>query len=701
MFKSIIYLISILSVSYVVSIIFKNLKKSDVKTKLFFGLASTMELWILTLAVADFTNSSKIALFCVNLAVFFISLTALFFLFFCLNYFKKYKSAFLSTLAVIVSLFVLFVSSTQKFITKVSIDTYGAAIVNSSVVYLPVVLSIDLIIIAGLILLIRNKKGASKLVKTQINLITFGAAVILLGNLFGNEVGQYFPNLKYLIQVSTLSSAFFVVIIAYTIIKHKLLDTREAVARSVTYIFTLSAVLLVYSVPMILVTRYILNIKLSSTAVVFFIGATFLIASAFQPIKYFFNKLSNRLFFQEYFDPQLTLDKLGNALISSANLKDILDKSKNLLSEALKPSKIDYLISNIGNDKEDKEILEILDKSNLYLINTEDDTSPISTELKKRGYTLSIRIRTKDQNLGYLLIGYRKSGNLYSFADIRFLTIAVDEIAISLQNAINYVKIEKFNQELKLEIDEATSKLKSANQRLRVEDQNKDDFISMASHQLRTPLTSVKGYLSMVLDEDAGKINKVQREMLNQAFYGSSKMVYLISDLLNLSRLKSGKFSIEASKVNLAEVVEQEVDQLKDSARTHRINLIYKKPKDFPMVNMDENKIRQVVMNFLDNAIYYTPENGSIEIKLSVQDNNIELRVIDSGIGVPKEEQPHLFTKFYRGSNAKKVRPDGTGIGLYMAKKIIIAHGGAVIFNSSINKGSTFGFSISKKGYTY
>jgi len=223
----------------------------------------------------------------------------------------------------------------------------------------------------------------------------------------------------------------------------------------------------------------------------------------------------------------------------------------------------------------------------------------------------------------------------------------------------------------------------------------------MASHQLRTPLTSVKGYLSMVLDEDAGKINKVQREMLNQAFYGSSKMVYLISDLLNLSRLKSGKFSIEASKVNLAEVVEQEVDQLKDNARTHRINLVYKKPKDFPTIDMDENKIRQVVMNFLDNAIYYTPEKGSIEIKLIEQDNNIELRVIDSGIGVPKEEQPHLFTKFYRGSNAKKVRPDGTGIGLYMAKKIIIAHGGAVIFDSSINKGSTFGFSINKKGYTY
>ena len=704
MFKSIIYLISIPAISYVVAIIFRNLRKSDVKTKLFFGLAVTMELWVLSLGVADFTTNVKVALFCVNLAVFFISLTSWFFLFFCLGYLKRYSNAFLVTLSVVFSIFMLFVSLSEKFITSVSIDSYGAAIDSSTFVYLPAVIFIDLIIVYALGVLLKNKKKASKNIKTQINLITTGTVVILLGNLFGNEVGQYFPNLKFLIQISTLSSAFFVVIIAYTIIRHKLLDTREAAARSVTYLFTLSAVLLIYSVPMILVTRYILNIKLSSTSVVFFIGATFLIAAAFQPIKFFFNRMSNRLFFQEYFDPQFVLDQLGNILIGSTSLNEILDKSKSLLNDTLRPSKINYLIDSIETNQENKELIKLLDKSNLYLVNTEEDTDSIESELleklKSQGYTLSIRIRTNDQNLGYLLLGYRRSGNLYSFSDIRFLSIAVDEIAISLQNAINYVKIEKFNQELKLEVDEATSKLKSANQKLKIEDQNKDDFISMASHQLRTPLTSVKGYLSMVLDEDAGKINKVQREMLSQAFYGSSKMVYLISDLLNLSRLKSGKFSIEASKVNLAELVDQEIEQLRENIKSHRIDLIYRKPKDFPEINLDENKIRQVVMNFLDNAMYYTPEKGRIEVKLEQDGNTIDLKIIDSGIGVPKEEQAHLFTKFYRGSNAKKIRPDGTGIGLYMAKKIIIAHGGAVIFDSSINKGSTFGFKINKNGYS-
>src|SRR6185437_3175953 len=109
-------------------------------------------------------------------------------------------------------------------------------------------------------------------------------------------------------------------------------------------------------------------------------------------------------------------------------------------------------------------------------------------------------------------------------------------------------------------------------------DETKDDFISMASHQLRTPLTSVKGYLSMVLEEDAGKLNKMQREMLGQAFFSSQRMVYLIADLLNVSRLKTGKFIIEPAPVNLAEVVGQEIGQLKDMAASRSLTLTYEKP---------------------------------------------------------------------------------------------------------------------------
>jgi signal transduction histidine kinase len=218
----------------------------------------------------------------------------------------------------------------------------------------------------------------------------------------------------------------------------------------------------------------------------------------------------------------------------------------------------------------------------------------------------------------------------------------------------------------------------------------------MASHQLRTPLTSVKGYISMVLEGDAGKVSHMQREMLGQAFFSSQRMVYLIADLLNVSRLKTGKFIIEPTPVDLSEVVAQELSQLEETAASRSVSLAYDKPKNFPALMLDETKTRQVIMNFVDNAIYYTPPKGHINVQLSDNKSTIELRVTDDGIGVPKSEQPHLFTKFYRAGNARKARPDGTGLGLFMAKKVIVAQGGSLIFESTEGKGSSFGFVFSR-----
>ena len=238
-------------------------------------------------------------------------------------------------------------------------------------------------------------------------------------------------------------------------------------------------------------------------------------------------------------------------------------------------------------------------------------------------------------------------------------------------------------------------KLKVSNTKLRELDEAKDEFISMASHQLRTPLTSVKGYLSMLGEGDAGKLNEMQKKFVDQAFISSQRMVYLIADLLNVSRLKTGKFIIEAHPAYLPDVIESEIAQLYETVKSRGLTMEYDKPKSFTMLNLDETKIRQVIMNFADNAIYYTPK-GKIKISLTEDADAVEFTITDSGMGVPKAEQHHLFTKFYRAGNARKSRPDGTGLGLYMAKKVVIAQGGSLIFKSAEGKGSTFGFRFNK-----
>jgi signal transduction histidine kinase len=308
-------------------------------------------------------------------------------------------------------------------------------------------------------------------------------------------------------------------------------------------------------------------------------------------------------------------------------------------------------------------------------------------------YQLAITMKRGEMK-GVILIGQKTDGRpFYDDERLSLISLATQS-ALALENSLQYYKIQRFNEDLEQKITDATRELRKTNEKLKALDEAKDEFISMASHQLRTPLTSVKGYVSMVLDGDAGKVAGQQRELLEQAFASSQRMVYLIADLLNVSRLKTGKFVIESVPTKLGEVVETEMAQLKETAKAHNLELTYEKPEDFPVLNLDETKTRQVIMNFIDNAIYYTPAGGHIRVELTASDKTIDYKVIDDGLGVPRAEQHHLFTKFYRAGNAKKARPDGTGLGLFMAKKVVIAQGGSIIFESQEGKGSTFGFSF-------
>jgi signal transduction histidine kinase len=289
-----------------------------------------------------------------------------------------------------------------------------------------------------------------------------------------------------------------------------------------------------------------------------------------------------------------------------------------------------------------------------------------------------------NNQIGLLILGMPVPPNQVS----EFLKGLVDRlsnaVSIAVQNRLLYEQLQK-----------ASAILKVQNEKLRQLDKTKDEFISMASHQLRTPLTTIKGYLSMVLEGDVGPITEDERQYIKRAFIGAEKMVYLIADMLNVSRLQTGKFVIENSPTDLVQLVEEEVGQLETTASEHKVKVIYNKPQvAFPMFNLDTTKIRQVIMNFLDNAIYYTKAGGSVTANLDLTDKEVIFTVVDTGIGVPASVQPQLFAKFYRADNAKQVRADGTGLGLFMAKKVITAQGGAIIFKSVEGQGSTFGFSF-------
>ncbi|MBI2573972.1 MAG: PAS domain S-box protein [Candidatus Wildermuthbacteria bacterium] len=221
----------------------------------------------------------------------------------------------------------------------------------------------------------------------------------------------------------------------------------------------------------------------------------------------------------------------------------------------------------------------------------------------------------------------------------------------------------------------------------------KTEFVSIAAHQLRTPLSAIKWTLRMLLDGDMGKLEENQKEFLLKTYRSNERMIELVNDLLNVTKIEEGKFLSQRVPLNIVDIVSSAVRSFKEEAAHKRIALRFSKPKTaLPRISADEEKIRFAAQNLLDNALRYTQPGGSVVVNLRQNGKQIEASFQDTGIGIPAEEQRHVFEKFFRASNAKKIDTEGSGLGLYMVKNIIEAHGGQLSFATKENKGSTFVF---------
>ena len=577
-----------------------------------------------------------------------------------------------------------------------------------------ITLLINIVLSVRLLLAARSDKDP--VYRSQITVILLSFGIFLAAVLTTNALVPLLFNYYGLTDAGALSIYILIGGAAYAITKHRLFDIKFIVARSLTYIFSLVFVSAIFGFIAIALIKVFFHPQLSVVAEIALAISTALAALSFQRVKKVFDKFSNRVFYRDSYNVQTFLDAFNRVLVSTYELAPLLRRISILIEDNLKPA---YCLFGINgyeknaaswtqpstkvplSEEEIKFIQDFVTRTKTKLIIAdliEDKYSDFQKYLQKRDIAVFAKLATSNRegDIGYFMLGSKKSGNMYTSQDIDVLEIVINELVVAIQNALHTEEIEQFNITLQDKIKDATYRLRSTNEKLRALDEAKDDFVSMASHQLRTPLTSVKGNLSLVLDGDAGKISSLQRQMLQQAYGSSQRMVYLIADLLNVSRLKTGKFVIEPSVVNLASVVEDEVNQLMETAKSRNLNLKFIKETKIDNLMLDETKTRQVIMNFIDNAIYYTPSGGEIDVYVKETQSAIECRVVDNGIGVPKNEVHHLFTKFYRAKNARKARPDGTGLGLFMAKKVIVSEGGALIFDSEEGKGSTFGFSFPK-----
>lgn len=227
----------------------------------------------------------------------------------------------------------------------------------------------------------------------------------------------------------------------------------------------------------------------------------------------------------------------------------------------------------------------------------------------------------------------------------------------------------------------------------------KTEFVSLSAHQLRTPLSAIKWTLRMLLDEDMGKISKKQRDFIERTYVSNERMISLINELLNITRIEEGRYLFKVSPCDIMPVIEGVIKIYKEDVakgKDLKIEFVKLAPK-VPKIMADVEKIQLAFQNILDNSVKYNKIGGKITVSLGYENNELKISVQDQGIGIPKEQQERVFTKFFRASNAMVKDTEGSGLGLFITKNIIEAHGGKIWLESEEGKGSTFSFSLPVK----
>ena len=229
-------------------------------------------------------------------------------------------------------------------------------------------------------------------------------------------------------------------------------------------------------------------------------------------------------------------------------------------------------------------------------------------------------------------------------------------------------------------------------------DRAKTDFVSLASHQLKTPLSAINWFTEMVLTGDAGRLKKKQREYLEEVAHSAKRMTQLVNELLNVSRLELGTFIIEPEPATLSNIMRETIREFAPKIRDKRLSVIEQYDPNVPKIKVDTTLTGMIFQNLISNAVKYTPTGGEIRVHIGIEDQDVVITVADNGFGIPEDQHNQIFTKFFRADNAVSGDSEGTGLGLYLIRSIVEEAKGTITFTSREGKGATFRVTIPLSG---
>ena len=313
---------------------------------------------------------------------------------------------------------------------------------------------------------------------------------------------------------------------------------------------------------------------------------------------------------------------------------------------------------------------------------------------------LAVPLKAKDIIIGCLIVD-RLPGHSLTQEDLEVMVTFASQVAIALDNTRAYHQIEELNAGLELRVQERTAELETANEELKELDRLKSQFLAHVSHELRSPLTSIKGFAENMLEGMAGTTTEKQVQYLRRIQANSGRLARMISDLLDRSKMEAGKMELSMGNVPVIELTREVTEQLKPSAQMKGQHLSLEYSQSDLMVQADGDKLNQVLTNLIENALKYTPREGSIRVQVEPMDPQlVHFSIIDTGQGIPPDALHSIFTPFFRVKSPAFQHIEGLGLGLSITRQLVEMQGGALAVKSKEGKGTTFSFTLPRSHAT-